>query len=143
MLENELAKQSLVKAWRALWTTLPVLLGAMLLIALLTSFISESTYTSVVFLGNPFLDAVIAAALGSILAGNPATSYILGGELLESGVSLLAVTAFLVSWVTVGIIQFPAESILLGKRFALFRNISAFIFSILVAFVTVSLVGAW
>ena len=115
----------------------------MLLIALLTSFISESTYTSVVFLGNPFLDAVIAAALGSILAGNPATSYILGGELLESGVSLLAVTAFLVSWVTVGIIQFPAESILLGKRFALFRNISAFLFSILVAFVTVSLVGAW
>ena len=141
-METDLAKLSIIKAWRAIWTTLPVLLGAMLLIALASTFISDSTYASV-FSGNSALDAVIAAFLGSILAGNPATSYILGGELLESGVSLFAVTAFLVSWVTVGIIQFPAESILLGKRFALFRNLSAFIFSILVALITVSLVGAW
>jgi len=141
-METDLARLSITKAWRAIWTTLPVLLGAMLLIALASTFISDSAYASV-FSGNSFLDAFIAAALGSILAGNPATSYILGGELLESGVSLFAVTAFLVSWVTVGIIQFPAESILLGKRFALFRNLTAFIFSILVAFITVSLVGAW
>ena len=141
-METDLARLSITKAWRAIWNTLPVLLGAMLLIALASTFISDSAYASV-FSGNSFLDAFIAAFLGSILAGNPATSYILGGELLESGVSLFAVTAFLVSWVTVGIIQFPAESILLGKRFALFRNLTAFIFSILVAFITVSLVGAW
>ena len=32
---------------------------------------------------------------------------LLGGELLDKGVSLVAVTAFLVSWVTVGSIQLP------------------------------------
>ena len=141
-METELIKLSLIKAGRALWTTLPVLLGAMLLIALASSFISKSVYASV-FSGDSFFDAIIAATLGSIFAGNPATSYIIGGELVDAGISMFAVTAFLVSWVTVGIIQFPAESILLGKRFALFRNITAFLFSILVAFAVVSVVGAW
>ncbi|MGV7222740.1 MAG: hypothetical protein ACQ9MH_14585 [Nitrospinales bacterium] len=32
-------------------------------------------------------------------------------------------TSFLVAWVTVGIIQFPPEATLLGRRFACFRNI--------------------
>jgi hypothetical protein len=52
------------------------------------------------------------------------------------------VTAFLVAWVTVGIIQLPAEIMMLGKRFAITRNILSFIFSILVAIMTVLIIGA-
>jgi len=64
-------------------------------------------------------------------------SYIFAGELLKQGISLIAVTAFIVSWVTVGVIQIPAESAMLGKKFTLIRNISAFIFAIIVAIITV------
>jgi len=39
--------------------------------------------------------------------------------------------------VTVGVIQLPAEASILGKRFALTRNILSFIFAILVAIATV------
>ena len=66
---------------------------------------------------------------------------IIGGELLAQGVSLVAVTAFLIAWVTVGVVQLPAESILLGRRFALLRNIISFVFSVIVAIITVFLVG--
>ena len=69
------------------------------------------------------------------------TSYVLGGELFKQGVSLVAVTAFLVAWVTVGLVQLPAESMILGKRFAITRNITAFILSIIVAIITVSVVS--
>ena len=79
--------------------------------------------------------------IGSISAGNPITSYIFGGELLDQGINLLAVTAFLVAWVTVGLVQLPAESFLLGKRFAILRNAISFIFSIFVAIITAFLVG--
>lgn len=48
------------------------------------------------------------------------------GELLEQGAGLVAVTAFLVAWVTVGLIQLSVESILLGKKFAVSRNIFQF-----------------
>ena len=46
---------------------------------------------------NNFLDAFIGASLGGVAAGHPLVSYVLGGELLASGVSLFAVTALTVS----------------------------------------------
>ena len=89
----------------------------------------------------PFVDSLIGAGIGSILAGNPVTSYIIGGELLTQGVSLAAVTAFLVAWVTVGLVQLPAESILLGKRFAITRNITSFVFAIIAAYTTTAIIN--
>ncbi len=136
----EKAGESLFKAGNALWGALPVMLGAVLLISLADAFIPEDTFAAL-FSGNPLSDLFVGSVLGSILAGNPVTSYVLGGELLAQGVSVLAVTAFLVSWVTVGIIQFPAESILLGRRFAIFRNATAFAFSILAAAIAAFAMG--
>ena len=85
------------------------------------------------------IDALIGSSVGSVAAGNPITSYIIAGELLNKGVSLLAVTAFLLAWVTVGIVQFPAEAILLGKKFAIVRNASSFALSVLVAFAVITI----
>ena len=130
-------KESVQKAGKALWNSFPYLIGVILLISLVNVSISESSFT-LLFKGNLILDPLIGNILGSVLAGNPITSYILGGELLNEGISLVAVTAFLASWGTVGIIQLPAESILLGKKFAIIRNFAAFIFSIVVAILTVT-----
>jgi uncharacterized membrane protein YraQ (UPF0718 family) len=85
------------------------------------------------------VNSVIGSLLGSVSAGNPIVSYIIGGELLDQGVSITAVTAFLVAWVTVGLVQLPAEMALLGKRFALYRNGFAFISSMVVAIVVTTL----
>ncbi|MBW2999374.1 permease [Candidatus Woesearchaeota archaeon] len=139
-MEQEKLKQAVVKAGKALYKALPVLLGAVLLVSLASALIPKNFYY-LLFSGNPLVDPLIGGVVGSILAGNPITSYVIGGELLAQGVSLLAVTAFLVAWVTVGIIQLPAESILLGKRFAVTRNITAFVFAIISAVITVALVS--
>ncbi len=90
------------------------------------------------FGGNNLLDALIGTTFGSIAAGHPLTSYVLGGELLANGISLVAVTALLVSWVTVGSVQFPAEALMLGRRFALYRNLLCYVFSILIAILTIA-----
>jgi hypothetical protein len=80
---------------------------------------------------------LLGASIGSIAVGHPLASYLLGGELLRSGVGLIAVTALLVSWVTVGIVQLPAESLLLGGRFAVTRNLVCFFTALLISFMTV------
>jgi len=129
-----------LKAGKGIYNSLPVLIGVILLISLISALIPAKTI-SFLFAKNPFIDTLIGSSAGSIMAGNPITSYVIGGELLDSGVSLLAITAFIVAWVTVGLIQLPAESILLGKRFAVVRNITAFVFSFIVAFLTVALVN--
>ncbi|MCD4760217.1 hypothetical protein K8R33_05025 [archaeon] len=133
---NNNLKTSIKKAVKTMYKTLPILLGVILLISLLTSLVPPAIYSSL-FSGNYIFDPIIGGLLGSILAGNPITSYILGGELLSQGVSLIAVTSFIVCWVTVGLVQLPAESMLLGKKFAILRNVSSFISSIIVAILTV------
>lgn len=116
---------------------LPVLTGVVLLIGLFSSFISKELLSSV-FSGNIAIDTLLGASLGSIFAGNPINSYIIGGELLEYGISLFAVTALIISWVTVGIVQLPAEMAALGIRFALVRNAVSFALSLIIAILTVA-----
>jgi len=115
----------------------PIITGVLLLIAFVNSALPKSFFSRV-FTGFAFFDSFIGAALGSIAAGNPITSYIIGGELLKNNVSLVAVLAFILSWVTVGIVQFPAESLMLGKKFAFYRNLFSFISAIIISLLTVS-----
>jgi len=124
---------------------LPVLTGVVLLIGLFNVFISNELLMSI-FSGSAGLDTFWGACFGSIFAGNPINSYVIGGELLKHGVSLMAVTAFLMTWVTVGLVQLPAETTALGKRFALLRNGSSFVLSMPIALLTVmilDLVERW
>ena len=140
MYQTPTIKQAISKAAKALWRSLPILVGVILLVSLVNVIVPKSAF-AYLFQNNFIIDSFIGSALGSILAGSPISSYVFGGELLSQGISLIAVTAFLVSWVTVGIVQLPAESVLLGKRFAIVRNITAFFFAILVAIITVLILG--
>jgi len=85
------------------------------------------------FRGNPLADTLTGTVTGAVAAGNPLISYILGGELLSQGISLYAVTAFILSWVTLGVVQLPAEVEIFGPRFTLYRNLLAFVFTVLTA----------
>ena len=128
------------KAFKSFGTSLPILLGVILVLGLCRAFVSVQML-SAVFTGELLRDTVIGALIGSIFAGNAVNSYIIGGELVRENISLIAITSFLVAWVTVGIIQFPAEATLLGRRFACFRNILGYILAILVSIATVKTLG--
>lgn len=112
-------------------TALPILLGVLLLINLLDPLL-QSRYRQW-FTGDYLADTLIGALAGSISFGIPITSYIVGGELLAKGVSLLAVTAFIMTWTTVGLVMLPLEASFLGRKFALVRNALNFFFAILIA----------
>ena len=132
-------KNSTIKAARSLGMMAPIILGMILLVSLIITFIPGSFYLNT-FHNNLLLDTLIGSIMGSILAGHPITSYILGGEFLAQGVDLLVVTAFLIAWVTVGIVQIPVEAAVFGKRFAILRNVSAFMLSMIAAIITVTMV---
>jgi len=129
-------KKAFFKTTQVFKTIVPMLTGVLLLVSLLHQFFKNNYQYW--FSGNLILDPLIGAIAGSISFGMPVTSYVAGGELLHAGVSLLAVTAFIMSWTTVGLIMIPLEASSLGIRFAITRNILNFIFSLLVAISTVS-----
>jgi len=132
------------RAFRGLLNNLkmsvPILLGVLLLIGLITTLVPKAFFSRV-FTGNRVLDPLIGAVFGSAAAGSPLTSYVIGGELLNNGISLVAVLAFIVSWVTVGAVQLPAESMMLGKSFALLRNGISLIMAVVIAVLTVLISG--
>jgi len=127
---------SFYKSLKSFAAALPVLLGVILLLGLFRMNVSAQ-FISSIFKGELLRDTIIGSLIGSVSAGNPITSYIIGAELLSEGVSLFAITAFIVAWVTVGVIQLPAEAAILGKRFAFARNLISFILAILVSMVVV------
>lgn len=133
-------RDALSKTVQSIKRSLPILLGVLMLLALGVTLIPRDLYGRI-FTGNHLIDPFIGAAVGSASAGNPLTSYIIAGELTHQGVSMLAVTAFLVAWVTVGLIQLPAEALMLGRRFAILRNIISFAMAVAIAAVTVVTLG--
>jgi len=113
----------------------PLLLGVIGLVGLFQVLVTPEMLAAL-FRGNPLVDTLIGTLTGAAAAGNPVVSYLLGGELLAQGISLYAVSAFILSWVTLGFIQLPAEVEVFGGRFTLYRNILAFIFTMIIAVLT-------
>jgi len=125
-------KDAGIKTWNNLKKTIPILIAMVLLVSIVFVAVPKEFYSKI-FTKNIILDPIIGASIGSVAAGNPITSYIVGGELLNNGISLLAVLAFILAWVTVGFVQFPAESLMLGRKFAIFRNLISFVAAIVIA----------
>ncbi len=115
----------------------PMILGVVGLVGLFQILITPELLGSF-FKGNVFYDTLIGTIVGGVAAGQAMVSYIVGGELLKEGISMYAVSAFVLSWVTLGVVQLPLEVETLGVRFTVMRNILAFIFTILVSLATVS-----
>jgi uncharacterized membrane protein YraQ (UPF0718 family) len=129
-------------AVRSFLTSLPMLFGIILLMGILRANVPKEVLLRF-FGGGAWRDTFVGAVAGSISGGNAIISYVAGGEILAQGGSLFAVTAFLIAWVTVGILQIPAEASLLGRRFAVMRNIISFILVFPVSIATVLALMAW
>ena len=113
----------------------PLLLGIIGLVGLFQVLVTPKMLAAL-FKGNGVIDTLIGILAGATAPGNPVVSYLLGGELLKQGISLYAVSAFVISWVTLGVTQLPAEVEVFGGRFTLYRNILAFVFTMLIATLT-------
>ena len=129
-------KKELKRAGIAVIGMMPMIVAILGLLGLMESFVSKEMLTSL-FTGDAVTDTLVGTLTGAVAVGNAMVSYILGGELLHQGISLYAVTAFVLAWVTLGVVQLPAEAEVFGLRFTVYRNLLAFVFTLLVAIVTV------
>jgi predicted Fe-Mo cluster-binding NifX family protein len=118
----------------------PLLMGVILLTGLFKAFLPKALLLTL-FSGSMCQDTFMGALLGSLLSGNPINSYVIGDTLLDVGVDLLGVTAMMLTWITVWLVQLPVEVSILGTRFTLARNMIAFLVSIPASFLIVWLSG--
>ncbi len=125
----------LKKAAKNMLSMAPMILAIVGLVGLFQGFVTRHMLASL-FGGNPAVDTLIGTLAGMVAVGQAMISYILGGELLSQGVSIYAVAAFVLAWVTLGVVQLPMEIEVFGGRFVLYRNLLALVSTILVATAT-------
>ncbi|WP_024790365.1 hypothetical protein [Lebetimonas sp. JH292] len=122
----------LKNSFKELIFMLPLFLAVIGLVGLFQVFVSKDLLASF-FSGNPVTDTLSGTVAGAVAVGQAIVSYIIGGELLKEGVSMYAVSSFILAWVTLGIVQLPAEAEILGVKFTVYRNLLSFIFTIIVS----------
>lgn len=133
-------KEAFKKALLGFFAMSPLLLGVIGLVGLIQVYITPEIIKSL-FGHDNFSDTLIATLIGGISVGQSMISYLIAGELLDQGVSLFAATAFILSWVTLGVIQLPAEAAVFGLKFTILRNILALFGTITVSYLTVVTLG--
>lgn len=140
--EKPLFKKALANAAGTLYTIFPTLLAVIGLVGLFQTYVTPEMLQSL-FTGATLHDTLVGTFAGGVSVGHPFFSYIIGGELLKEGISLYAVTAFILSFVTLGLVQLPLEYSLFGMRFTLVRNLLALLFALLIAWATVATIGVF
>jgi len=125
-----------VNTFKSLWMMTPMLLAVIALVGLFETYITPQMIHSF-FDGNIIHDTLLGTTAGAISVGQPFLSYIIAGELLKEGVSLHAVTAFILAWVTLGVIQLPLEFSIFGIRFAIIRNLLSIVFAFIVSWISI------
>ena len=128
------------KSFKNFLSLSPMILGIIGLVGIFKAFITPQMLSSL-FVKNAFYDTFIGLLAGAVAVGQAIISYILGGELLKDGVSMYGVSAFILAWVTLGIVQLPLEASVLGIKFMILRNILAVIFTFIISVATVWTLG--
>jgi len=135
-------KASLKKALFSLISVLPMIVAVVLLVGVFQTYVTPDSF-SFLFGKSDILDTLAGTFVGAIALGHGMMSYVIGEGFLQHGVSHYGVAAFLLSWVTLGFVQLPAEASVFGLRFTIYRNILTLISTILVAYFTVITVKAF
>ncbi len=114
----------------------PMLLGVIGLVSIMQTYVTPEMLSHLFGYGIT-TDIFTGTLIGAISSGNPAVSYIISEQLLNQGVTLYAVGAFILAWVTLGIVQLPAEASVFGLKFTFYKNILTLFATMLVAYLTV------
>lgn len=132
-------RQGLQVAWFSLFRVLPLLAAIFLLIGLFEVFLPPELIEHWLGASSGFTALLCGGVAGAIAIGPPLAAFPLAGSLLHAGAWPPSVAAFIVSWISVGVVTLPFEASVFGIRFALVRNGLGFISALLIGFLVGSL----
>jgi uncharacterized membrane protein YraQ (UPF0718 family) len=111
------------------------LFAIFVIIAILEKFLSPQAVSQFLLKFRGFVGIVVGALTGAVMMSPAATSYPIGQYLFAHNASYSLVTAFLFTWVGIGVVALPLEFKFLGRKFTLLRNSFTFIAAILIALI--------
>lgn len=132
--DKKKTKKALLKGWKSIENILPQFLGIILVVGLTLAILKPETISSIIGSNSGIFGVILSAVLGSIAMMPTFVAFSTGNMLLQNGAGIAQVAALISTLTLIGIITIPLETKYIGKRAAIYRNILAFVFSIIVAF---------
>jgi uncharacterized membrane protein YraQ (UPF0718 family) len=126
---------ALKKAWKSFENILPQFLSILILIGLALSVLTPEQISELLGKESGWVGVLIASILGAITLIPGFVAFPLAAALLKSGAGYMQIAAFVSTLMMVGIVTMPVEFKYFGKKATIIRNLEAFIFSLIVAFI--------
>lgn len=133
--DKKKTKMALKKAWKAFENILPEFLGVIMLVGVLLAVLNPQVISRIIGDNSGWVGVIIAAVVGAITLIPGFVAFPTAAMLLENGAGYMQIGAFVSTLMMVGIVTIPVETKYFGKKLTLLRNLFAFIFSFIVAYI--------
>jgi len=140
--DSKKTKMALKKAWKAFENILPQFLGVIILVGILLGIFNAEIISSLVGGQSGWLGVIISALVGAVTLIPGFVAFPLAAILLNNGAGYMQIGAFISTLMMVGVVTAPVESKYFGKKLTIQRNLLAFLFSLLVAYIIGKVVGS-
>lgn len=133
--DKKKTKIALKKAWKAFENILPEFLVVILLVGVLLAVADPGVISKIIGSGSGWIGVILAAVVGAITLIPGFVAFPTAALLLQGGAGYMQIGAFVSTLMMVGIVTMPVEIKYFGKKITIYRNILAFIFSFVVAYI--------
>ncbi|HZW49688.1 MAG TPA: permease [Bacillota bacterium] len=133
--DKKKTKISLKKAWKAFENILPEFLVVLLLVGVLLALLNAEVISKIIGAGSGWLGVLLASIVGSITLIPGFIAFPMAAMLLQGGAGYMQIGAFISTLMMVGVVTLPVEMKYFGKRLTILRNVLAFLFSFIVAYI--------
>ena len=134
-IDKKKTKMSFKKAWKAFENILPEFLVVILLVGVLLAVLNPEVISKIIGSDSGWLGVTLAALVGSITLIPGFVAFPMAAMLLKGGAGYMQIGAFISTLMMVGVVTMPVEMKYFGRKLTILRNVLAFIFSFLVAYV--------
>lgn len=133
--DKKKTKMSLKKAWKAFENILPEFLVVLLLVGVLLAVLNPEAISKIIGSDSGWFGVTIAALVGAITLIPGFIAFPTAAMLLQNGAGYMQIGAFISTLMMVGVVTMPVEMKYFGKKITILRNVIAFIFSFVVAYI--------
>lgn len=139
--DKQKTKKALKKAWKAFENILPEFLGVIMLVGMVLAVFNAEFVSRIIGTQSGWFGVILAAVVGAITLIPGFVAFPTAAMLLESGAGYMQIAAFISTLMMVGVVTYPVEIKYFGKSLTIARNILAFLFSFIVAYIIGKVAG--
>ncbi|MDW7678190.1 MAG: permease [Bacillota bacterium] len=132
--DQKRTRMALKKSWKAFENIMPQFLVVFLLVGMMLAVLNPEVISRIIGTESGWLGVLLAAVVGSVTLIPGFIAFPTAALLLQGGAGYMQIGAFISTLMMVGVVTLPVETKYFGRKLAIYRNILAFLFSFLVAF---------